>query len=69
MHSCIVTHQRLGLIPLHQQVFIWGVSKKTKIAQRADNQIVFLLGEEAGFPFSIEDALWLPERAEAGYLM
>ena len=29
------------MIPLHQQALVWGVSKKVKIAQRADNQILF----------------------------
>jgi peptide/nickel transport system substrate-binding protein len=28
-------------IPLHQQTLAWGVSKKVKIAQRPDNQILF----------------------------
>ena len=36
-----IVHEEVGLIPLHQQVLVWGVSKKTKIAQRADNQILF----------------------------
>ena len=36
-----IAHEEAGLIPLHQQSLIWGVSKKVKIAQRADNQILF----------------------------
>ncbi len=35
-----IIHDEVGLIPLHQQALVWGVSKKTKIAQRADNQIL-----------------------------
>jgi peptide/nickel transport system substrate-binding protein len=30
-----------GYIPLHQQALAWGVSKKVKLVQRADNQIMF----------------------------
>jgi peptide/nickel transport system substrate-binding protein len=26
-------------IPLHQQALAWGVSKKVKLVQRADNQV------------------------------
>ena len=29
-----------GYIPLHQQSLAWGVSKKVKLAQRADNQVL-----------------------------
>ena len=36
-----IMHEEAGLIPLHQQALVWGVSKKTKIAQRADRQIRF----------------------------
>jgi peptide/nickel transport system substrate-binding protein len=32
--------QDWGYIPLHQQALAWGVSKKLKVAQRADNQIL-----------------------------
>ena len=35
-----IIHEDAGLIPLHQQALVWGVSKKVKIAQRADNQIL-----------------------------
>src|SRR5437762_11285847 len=28
-------------VPLHQQALAWGVSKKVKVVQRADNQILF----------------------------
>ncbi|MEA2899126.1 MAG: peptide/nickel transport system substrate-binding protein, partial [Bradyrhizobium sp.] len=30
-----------GYIPLHQQALAWGVSKKVRLTQRADNQILF----------------------------
>jgi peptide/nickel transport system substrate-binding protein len=33
--------QDVGFIPLHQQALAWGVSKKVKLKQRADNQILF----------------------------
>lgn len=36
-----IVHDEAGLIPLHQQALNWGVSKKVKMAQRADNQILF----------------------------
>jgi peptide/nickel transport system substrate-binding protein len=36
-----LAHEEVGLIPLHQQSLIWGVSKKVKMVQRADNQILF----------------------------
>jgi peptide/nickel transport system substrate-binding protein len=36
-----IVHEDAGIIPLHQQTLAWGVSKKTKIVQRADNQILF----------------------------
>jgi peptide/nickel transport system substrate-binding protein len=29
-----------GYIPLHQQALAWGVSKKVKLSQRADNQVL-----------------------------
>jgi len=35
-----IIHDEVGLIPLHQQSLAWGVSKKVKITQRADNQIL-----------------------------
>lgn len=31
----------VGYIPLHEQALAWGVSKKVKIVQRPDNQILF----------------------------
>ena len=34
-------NQDWGYVPLHQQALAWGVSKKMKIVQRADNQILF----------------------------
>jgi peptide/nickel transport system substrate-binding protein len=34
-------HEEVGIIPLHQQSLVWGVSKKVEIMQRADNQILF----------------------------
>ena len=30
----------VGHIPLHQQALAWGVSKKVKLSQRADNQVL-----------------------------
>jgi peptide/nickel transport system substrate-binding protein len=36
-----INHDEVGIIPLHQQALAWGVSKKAKIVQRADNQILF----------------------------
>src|SRR4051812_38356444 len=33
--------QDWGYVPLHQQALAWGASKKMKIVQRADNQILF----------------------------
>jgi peptide/nickel transport system substrate-binding protein len=36
-----INHEECGIIPLHQQSLAWGVSKKVKIVQRADNQILF----------------------------
>jgi peptide/nickel transport system substrate-binding protein len=27
-------------VPLHQQALAWGVSKKVKLTQRADNQVL-----------------------------
>jgi peptide/nickel transport system substrate-binding protein len=29
-----------GYIPLHQQALAWGISKKLKVVQRADNQVM-----------------------------
>jgi len=31
----------VGYLPLHQQVLLWGVSNKVKLAQRADNFMLF----------------------------
>ena len=36
----IAQEQDWSYIPLHQQALAWGVSKKVKLAQRADNQIL-----------------------------
>ena len=36
----IVHEEDWAYIPLHQQALAWGVSKKIKIVQRADNQIL-----------------------------
>src|SRR5262249_42685779 len=33
-------HEDAGIIPLHQQTLVWGVNKRVKIHQRADNQIL-----------------------------
>ncbi|MGE3067549.1 MAG: ABC transporter substrate-binding protein [Hyphomicrobiaceae bacterium] len=35
-----INHEEAGVIPLHQQSLAWGVSKKIKIVQRPDNQIL-----------------------------
>ena len=35
----IAQEQDWGYIPLHQQALAWGVSKKVKLTQRADNQV------------------------------
>ena len=37
-----------GYIPLHQQALAWGVSKKVKVVQRADNAVLLLLGDQTG---------------------
>jgi peptide/nickel transport system substrate-binding protein len=29
-----------GYVPLHQQALAWGTSKKVKLTQRADNQVL-----------------------------
>jgi peptide/nickel transport system substrate-binding protein len=36
-----IAHDEVGVMPLHQQALAWGTSKKVKMAQRADNQILF----------------------------
>jgi len=36
-----INHEEAGVIPLHQQALVWGVSNKVDIVQRADNQILF----------------------------
>jgi peptide/nickel transport system substrate-binding protein len=36
-----INHDEAGVIPLHQQALVWGVSDKVDIVQRADNQILF----------------------------
>jgi peptide/nickel transport system substrate-binding protein len=36
-----INHEEVGVLPLHQQSLIWGVSKKVQLVQRADNQILF----------------------------
>jgi peptide/nickel transport system substrate-binding protein len=35
-----IAHDEAGILPLHQQSLAWGITKKVKIAQRADNQIL-----------------------------
>ena len=42
------TFDEYGYIPLHQQALAWGVSNKVKLIQRADNQVLLLLGAEEG---------------------
>jgi peptide/nickel transport system substrate-binding protein len=34
-----ISNKDFGFIPLHQQALAWGVSKKLKVVQRADNQV------------------------------
>jgi peptide/nickel transport system substrate-binding protein len=41
LEALTINHEEAGVIPLHQQSLAWGVSKKVKVAQRADNQILF----------------------------
>ena len=36
-----IVHEDVSHIPLHQQSLAWGVSRKFKIVQRADNQVLF----------------------------
>lgn len=36
-----MVHDEAGFIPLHQQTLAWGVSKKVKMVQRPDDQILF----------------------------
>jgi peptide/nickel transport system substrate-binding protein len=36
-----IIHEEVSHIPLHQQALVWGVSKKLKVVQRADNAILF----------------------------
>jgi len=35
-----IAQKDYGYIPLHQQALAWGVSKKVKLVQRADNQVL-----------------------------
>jgi len=35
-----IAAKEYGYIPLHQQALAWGVSKKVKLTQRADNQVL-----------------------------
>ncbi|KWV57776.1 ABC transporter substrate-binding protein [Bradyrhizobium macuxiense] len=37
-----------GYIPLHQQPLVWGVSKKVKLVQRADNQVLLYWATKQG---------------------
>lgn len=37
----IAQNKEVGYVPLHQQALSWGVSKKVKVVQRADNQFLF----------------------------
>jgi peptide/nickel transport system substrate-binding protein len=45
-----IIHDEAGIIPLHQQMILWGVSRDVRVAIRADNQIRF-------------DLMRLPERS------
>jgi peptide/nickel transport system substrate-binding protein len=41
IHEAFKIHaDEVGTIPLHQQALAWGVSKKVKLVQRADNQVL-----------------------------
>ena len=35
-----IANKEWAYIPLHQQALAWGVSKKVKIVQRPDNQVL-----------------------------
>jgi peptide/nickel transport system substrate-binding protein len=35
-----ILNKDFGYIPLHQQALAWGISKKLKVAQRPDNQVL-----------------------------
>jgi peptide/nickel transport system substrate-binding protein len=35
-----IANKDFAYIPLHQQALAWGVSKKVKLVQRADNQVL-----------------------------
>ncbi|MBC7577114.1 MAG: ABC transporter substrate-binding protein, partial [Tardiphaga sp.] len=35
-----ISNKDFAYIPLHQQALAWGVSKKLKVVQRADNQVL-----------------------------
>jgi peptide/nickel transport system substrate-binding protein len=35
-----ILNKDFGYIPLHQQALAWGVSKKLKVVQRPDNQVL-----------------------------
>jgi len=39
--SMQIIHEEVSHVPLHQQALVWGVSKKLKVVQRADNAIAF----------------------------
>lgn len=36
-----IERQDVSHIPLHQQTLVWGVSRKIRVVQRADNQVLF----------------------------
>ncbi len=40
LEAFTIVHQDVATIPLHQQALAWGVSKKVKIPQRADNNVI-----------------------------
>ncbi len=37
-----ITTSEYAYVPLHQQALAWGVSKKVKLTQRADNQVMLM---------------------------
>ena len=43
-----IEHDDISHIPLHQQMLVWGVSKKLNVVQRPDNQILFYLFRKEG---------------------
>jgi peptide/nickel transport system substrate-binding protein len=36
-----IIHEAVSHVPLHQQALVWGASRKLKVVQRPDNQVLF----------------------------